>query len=260
MILLKRIMLTIAIIGLVTSNAMAQELDPKQLGQDALAKLPDNAWYDQQRDDIQPMKIPGETEMPSSLPGSEKPKAPPKAKNNWNFNFPDIGILGAILMYTLLFAVLALLVYLMVRAIRQGGPAGTTRRGKLDDPLEDTTTQVDRVENLPFDVKKKDANLLEEAKRCYEAGNYNEAIIYLFSFQLVELDKGHLIRLTKGKTNGQYLRETRQYQPIRDILRQTMNAFEDVFFGNHNLSADRFTACWQQIPEFKRLIEGSRPA
>ena len=50
-------------------------------------------------------------------------------------------------------------------------------------------------------------DLLAEARRHYQAGNYGAAIVYLFSFQLVQLDQRQIIRLAKGKTNRQYLRE-----------------------------------------------------
>jgi len=246
---------------LVSTTALAQETNSVELGRDALAKLPRTRWYNEEEGKIQPVTVPAETEMPSSQPGSPPKPKKKRARNNWNWNFPSFGSLsfGSLLMYLFLIAVLVFLVYVIARSIRVGGASSSSRRRKQDHPLEDTTTQVDRVENLPFEVKKKDANLLDEAKRCFEAGNFNDAIVYLFSFQLVELDKGHIIRLTKGKTNGQYLREMRQHRPIRNILQQTMNAFEDVFFGNHDLSADRFSSCWNQVSEFQRLIEGSRP-
>ena len=43
--------------------------------------------------------------------------------------------------------------------------------------------------------------LLEEARRSYEQGDYNTAIVYLYSYQLVKLDQNQWIRLAKGKTN-----------------------------------------------------------
>ena len=52
------------------------------------------------------------------------------------------------------------------------------------------------------------AGLLEEARRSYEEGDYNTAIVYLYSYQLVKLDQNQWIRLAKGKTNRQYLART----------------------------------------------------
>jgi hypothetical protein len=98
-------------------------------------------------------------------------------------------------------------------------------------------------------------DLLAEARRAYEQGNFGEAIIYLFSHQLLQMDRRHLIRLTKGKTNRQYLREIGPRRTLRQLFEQTMVAFEDVFFGAHVLGRDRFEACWSQLNRFDQLVE-----
>ena len=71
-----------------------------------------------------------------------------------------------------------------------------------------------RIESLPFPVAAGRLDLLAEARRHYQAGNYGAAIVYLFSFQLVQLDKRQIIRLAKGKTNRQYLREVGPRTPL----------------------------------------------
>ena len=99
------------------------------------------------------------------------------------------------------------------------------------------------------------SNLLEEARRQYEAGNFAEAIIYLFSYQLVELDKSQLIRLAKGKTNRQYLREIGARPRLAALLNHTMIAFEDVFFGDHDLDRERFEKCWAERDNLIQQLE-----
>ena len=128
-------------------------------------------------------------------------------------------------------------------------------------------------------------NLLDEARRHWQEGDFAQAIIYLFSFQLVHLDKQQIIRLNKGKTNRQYLREighgaaawatlaaAPQVEPpapvfpqlrgrLQGLVEQTMFVFEDVFFGNRALERARFEACWSRVDEFQSLRrEGSRHA
>jgi hypothetical protein len=110
-----------------------------------------------------------------------------------------------------------------------------------------------RIESLPFPVTQGRRDLLAEARRHYEQGNYRQAIIYLFSFQLVRLDRQQIIHLAKGKTNRQYLREVGAQQTLRRIIEHTMVAFEDVFFGNHAIDRERFEACWSRVGEFERL-------
>jgi hypothetical protein len=130
-----------------------------------------------------------------------------------------------------------------------------TSKTSSEGDEQPTVGEADRIEKLPFRVARPQSDLLAEARRHYEAGRYGEAVIYLFSYQLVQLDKHQLIRLTKGKTNRQYLREVRPQNELRSILERTMIAFEDVFFGHRELPRDRFETCWTQLDEFHRKIQ-----
>jgi hypothetical protein len=145
----------------------------------------------------------------------------------------------------------ALLVYLMVRACRrwQGRSAKSEAESKKAAEQED----ADRLEALPFPVRSGRLDLLAEARKHCEQGDYGRAIVYLFGFQLVRLDRQQIIRLTRGKTNRQYLREVGPRRVLRRLVEQTMVAFEDVFFGNHALDRARFEACWSRLDEFESL-------
>jgi hypothetical protein len=144
-----------------------------------------------------------------------------------------------------------LLVYLMARAYRrwQGRPAASKAHGGTSATQED----ADRIEALPFPVRGGRLDLLDQARQHYQQGDYRQAIIYLFSFQLVRLDRQQIIRLSKGKTNRQYLREVGPRRALRRLVEQTMVAFEDVFFGNHSLDRTRFEFCWSRLDEFESL-------
>jgi hypothetical protein len=111
-----------------------------------------------------------------------------------------------------------------------------------------------RIEALPFRIRRGDIDLLAEAKRLYEEGKFGEAIIYLFSYQLVEMDRHQVIRLAKGKTNRQYLRDLKRIAPLRTLLERSMVAFEEVFFGGHTLDRARFESVWQQLGQFDALV------
>ena len=97
--------------------------------------------------------------------------------------------------------------------------------------------------------------LIMGAQRQYENGNFAEAIIYYYSHQLVQLDRCQLIRLTKGKTNRQYLREIAERAGLFDLLTQSVQMFEDVFFGHHALNRERFEAVWRRQDQFDSLLE-----
>ncbi len=151
---------------------------------------------------------------------------------------------------------LALLVYLMFRLIRRWGvfsAKSEAQRGKSKGRTSGEEGDADRIEALPFPVRRGRLDLLDEARSHYQQGNYRQAIVYLFSFQLVCLDREQIIRLTKGKTNRQYLREVGPRRALGRLVEQTMVAFEDVFFGNRHLDRARFESCWSRLDEFETL-------
>jgi len=153
-------------------------------------------------------------------------------------------------------ALLAGLAYLLIKAFldREDRADGDQVGLRKYDQAEDAA----RIEALPFRLRSGALDLLGEARRLYAAGNYGEAVIYLFSHELVELDRARMVRLAKGKTNRQYLRELALRPELSQLFEQTMVAFEDVFFGSHPLPRPRFEACWRRLDEFGALVgEGS---
>ncbi len=144
---------------------------------------------------------------------------------------------------------LAVLVWLIVTAIMNY--AGFK---KQEVAAPRVATRVDQVEALPFLKQRSLDDLLGQARQHYEAGDFNEAIIYLFSYQLVELDRHNLIRLGVGRTNRQYLRDLHGRGAIRGLLEGTMIAFEDVYFGGRRLSREQFEHVWSRVGEFEQLV------
>jgi hypothetical protein len=151
-------------------------------------------------------------------------------------------------------ALLIFLTYLIIRIWRRREEKRSS--GAVEAGPSDAAEQKRRVEALPTDVGRKRADLLDAARQCYRDGDYREAIIYLFSYQLIRLDKGQLIRLAKGKTNRQYLRELGRRLTLRGLLEQTMVTFEDVFFGNYAIDRARFESVWSRLDEFEALLAG----
>ena len=142
-------------------------------------------------------------------------------------------------------AVLALLIWVLLG--REWG------KSSADETTAEDDAEADRVEALPFPVKPGRLDLLDQAREFYRQGDYGRAIVYLFSYQLVQLDKRQIIRLSKGKTNRRYLREIGPRQTLMRLVEQTMVAFEDVFFGHRTLDRPRFESCWSRLEEFQSL-------
>ena len=245
-----RILLTLCVsicCCLVCQVVCAQMSDQEAIdaGADALESYPSFPWYDGDGDSVQRIDV-------------EPPKDLKNRHSRWqfkplNWSFPPwLMKLLEVLVWIVIALLLTLLVYFMVRTFmaREGGFTGDAESSSIE-----LTGDVDRVEALPFQIKRPQSDLLSEARRHYEEGQYGEAIIYLYSYQLVQLDKHHVIRLTKGKTNRQYLREVRRRSSLVGVMEQTMIAFEDVFFGDHELDKAQFERCWNRLDEFQEQLE-----
>lgn len=213
-------------------------------------------FYDASKDDVKRIDV-------DTTPASA---APPVKKSNRNWarqgttggggapRVPSggggLGLMFQVVGLSLLTLIIGALIVLLVMAFLNGEQTQTQ-----GTKFVDTSSDVDRVEDLPFQIKRPTGDFLSEAQRLYEEGKYSEAIVYLFSYQLVALDKRHVIRLAKGKTNRQYLRETRSRESLKQLLQRTMISFEDVFFGHHQLSRERFEESWQRLDEFHQQLE-----
>jgi len=141
---------------------------------------------------------------------------------------------------------IALIVLIIVAIVRARG-----KEKRKTPSFED----IAKIEELPFAVRKPKGDFLSEARRLYQEGKYGEAMLYFYSYLLLKLDRRQLIHLDRGKTNRQYLRELRGFRSLRGIVEPSMIAFEEVFFGRHKLTRDRFERCFGKLDEFEQLVE-----
>jgi hypothetical protein len=225
------------------TNADQRAIDQGKESLSSVARFP---WYDRTSDDVRPIHI---------VPRNDADSANRSSQWTNTDQLPTGGgggapsLLGPAMQWiglTALILLLGLIAYLIATTFLKD----EISEGPAQRRVVETTRDVDRVEALPFHVRKPTGDFLSEARRLYEAGQFSEAIIYLFSYQLVQLDRHHVIRLTKGKTNRQYVRETRSRLVLRSILEQTMYAFEDAFFGHKTITREQFERCWQQLDTF----------
>jgi hypothetical protein len=116
-----------------------------------------------------------------------------------------------------------------------------------------SATRKQRIQQLPFLLEQGPTDLRSLAERAAQQNDFGRAITFLFSHVLVTLDEHHRIQLKKGKTNRQYLRELQTNSELAAIYRRLMLAFEDHFFGGHEISPARFEACWRELPAFEQF-------
>ena len=223
--------------------AMSTSADPDPsvaAGRDALRPSwwQSYPWYDPATDGVAPIEV----SEPPSAKGDSRSRG-----QGWS---------GFLLQWLGWIAIAFLLVGLGCLMFRAFQMRRRRRSEAADDETADTARHRRRVEALPPAAARSRSDLLAEVRRHYQEGNYREAVIYLFSYQLDHLDKHDLIRLAEGKTNRQHLRELDPRTALRGLVGQTMVAFEDVFFGGHAIDRARFDACWSRLPEFQDLVAG----
>ena len=233
-----------ALHGVIVSRAHAQEGDGDrwvETGRGSLRDQGDYPWYDSEGDQVRRVDLQadaGTDDGPTTAPAPVL--------------FVDrlLSVFVELIVWVVLLLVFAALVALVIWALfRAEGRQVREQKSRVS-----TSTGVDRVDGLPIPVAPQ-GDLLTEARRLYQAGRFDEAIVYLYGYQLVHLDRHQLIRLARGKTNRQYLRELTKHPPVRDRLEATMVAFEDTFFGRHSLPRSRFESVWNLLPEFQSHVE-----
>lgn len=261
------------------SAAAAQAAEPDasiEAGRRALDRGGLYPWYDAMRDDVRPLPAPdddfdddldSESDPTSEMdegPGSGVPSRRSSGSDSdsgWgseddssprqSISPPNLPTLPGFQVFAWLLVAAALLAvtYVVVWAFWSLLPG---RRAVRDDDDSDDQDRLRRRDALPT-VARFQAGLLDEARRRYEAADFDNAIVYLFCHQLVQLDRHDRIRLTRGKTNRQYLRELDPQTDLRKILQQSMSTFEDAFFGHHAIDRTRFEGCWNRLEEFETL-------
>ncbi len=220
--------------------ATADAVDPVEVGRDGFVSGWGDAppWYDQAKDGAKPVRL--------SRPWWDRDRRDgPSASEG-----PDTSWLR-MLGWTTVFLLAALVVFALFRYVRSKALNGITGNRRAAD------SDRHRIEALPFPMRSEYGDLLQAADEHYRAGRYGEATKFLFSYQLVELDRARYIRLARGKTNRRYLREMRGDFLLRPWLEETMVAFEDYFFGEYAIERTRFEHYWRRLPEFQGFLESS---
>ena len=168
----------------------------------------------------------------------------PEWESSWEW--PEFPWLGPVVWYTvwaLIIGGLVGLLYFIMRAILQ-----TSRQDARGEVVEWNPA---RIEELPFELASRPDDLVAAAQQARARGDLRLSIILLFSEQLLQLDRTNRIRLAKGKTNRQYLRELAWDPPLRQLLRQSVHIFERVYFGGWDPTREEADAMWKITEELQ---------
>ncbi|MBR4753230.1 MAG: hypothetical protein IK077_15895 [Thermoguttaceae bacterium] len=118
----------------------------------------------------------------------------------------------------------------------------------------DAQARERRINALAPEAAEQYDDLLLSAEKARADGDYRQALVFYFSYLLVEMDKREFVLLAKGKTNLEYWRELADFTELRTIYRATMNEFERVYFGGASISREEFERVWSRRPRFEDLM------
>ncbi len=213
-------------------------------------------WYDANDGTVRPIqgnKIIDVNDRHDSIAGNARASTPGWWKDflqSWRDFFALLFQSWQILLIVCSLVILSIIGFLCFRygLIFQASTARTTR-------LSDKKREEAKMQKLPFEVEQSMFGLLAQAERHRAMGDFSKAVIYLFSYALIEMDNSRCIRLERGKTNRVYLRELRDHDNLAGFIKELVSAFEYAFFGKHVLSQDAFERIWQQVPAFDAYLK-----
>ncbi|MCF0234150.1 MAG: DUF4129 domain-containing protein, partial [Thermoguttaceae bacterium] len=170
--------------------------------------------------------------------------------------FPSIPAFSQIALEVLFWTALIVAVCFAARFIYIMAKNG---RLKNSESLEKKNRER-RLETLAPESRERFDDLAEAARAAFEAGDYRAAIIYYFSWFLVEADKRRLLLMEKGKTNREYFYELSSYPEVRDAYWEIMDAFERAYFGDQPISREQFAKVWAMKPPFEEFLRAQDEA
>lgn len=234
--------------------------------------LDDSSWYDNESQQLRPVVVRERVEDTGNrdsrwLPKPDKVRQPGTAApagggatgTGGLFGGGTMGnIVGWTMMAIAAFGIVALLVYFFSKADMEVELGQRGRRGRSDNALDEDLTA--RMEHLPEEVRQQGTDMRGAAERSMRAGDFQRAIICLFAHQLLQLDRHQVLRLTRGKTNRQYVREAHADGKSGDILQHTVDSFEASYFGRHALSTERFAFLWKENERLEQILRQHREA
>jgi hypothetical protein len=160
---------------------------------------------------------------------------------------------GEVLMAALLFAGLAALLVLLIRmAVR----SRFERAGRALDPSDPGT--IARLADLPEEAWRQDSDPWNEALRRRALGDLAGAVVCLFAYQLLSLNRLGLIRLVPGRTGRQYVKSVDD-PLLRGSAAATLRLFEESYYGHRTPGTAAFEMVWRQAEAFRAKLLGGLP-
>ncbi len=201
--------------------------------------------------------------LPSGNASDDREEAvllPEFETQDWEWQWPDwwldfrdwVGNLFSgwgereIYLFLLFLILIFLLIVFIFLARTKWGPLAHRSR----DAKQQRRRRAIAKEELPFEWEAGALTvegLWQQAVQAKEAGNFRLALMFLYSYLLIELDGQQKLRLQRGKTNRDYCRELGRASAAYPCFETTMLAFEQVFFGRYEFTRSQVDALFAQV-------------
>lgn len=240
----------------------------EQVGEQVMEQIGKTPWFDPKTKSIKPIELKekqADTVHRDSrwLPGAKKIAAPNSSSSStssgsssgwFNTGITTANLLGWLLLGLLFVLATSAVLYAFSKIDPNAISAEGPKLGGKSNGMDEQT--INRIKELPAELRRTDVDLRTEAARLMELGDYDEAVKCLFGHQLLLLDRHGTIRLSRGKTNGRYVVETRRSMPeAAKLLQSTVHVFEASYFGRHTPTRDAFENLWQGNQELESLAK-----
>lgn len=237
----------------ITMVAIGLALSARCVAADDSATVADSVWYDADSKALLPIELRDQRTdtMNRDSRWTPKPEGTKKAAPNpttttgtfWG-SMSWGNFFGWLFLVILMGGIVGLLVYVFANSAFDFRPSPIPQTLVGQRALDEQTKQ--RIAELPAELRDTDVNPRTELERLMQRGDFDRAIIFLYGHQLLLLDRISWLRLSRWKTNRQYVRETRGGDlEAGELLGKTVDAFERSYFGRHSLTRSQFDVLWQ---------------
>lgn len=184
-------------------------------------------------------------------PPPEREPAPVRRERSEPPSLEGLRTVAEILFWALIGAAVLALVGAMVWALRQ-----TARNGVRKEKEKKAREERERrLEAIAPEARERVDDLGTAAENALAAGDLRLALVYFFSWLIVEADKRGLLRARRGKTNREYWLELAVHPGVRTIYKATMDEFERVYFGGQTISQAEFDDVWRLREPFVAALK-----
>jgi hypothetical protein len=270
---MQRLLSLAAVLMFMLGSAPVCLADTNEAVRESLTRQ-DFPWYDSQGDQLKRLGLPPPVKRetpknPQSTPASPTPSSTGSSSSSSSSSSSTsssssssysstpntagsasfASTLSYVFLTLLVLLILAGLAYVLARWTRE-------QTQEVVQKAAPVAKAINRVAELPIDVDQRPEDLFTSARKMADNGDFRTACIYLYSHLLLTLDERQWIRLARGKTNRQYLRELKKNGPpqgVPQLFSEAMNIFEQTLFGEHTLDRRGFDAFVQDFQQLERL-------